>query len=178
MGLNLKCSDKMAKSDLENGIPEAKRYINYAQAYLQASLASCCRMVERRESNNWPNASVVLMLAAHSLEHFMKGALLAKGSICWSHDLEGLHEQYVQEYPGNDFELKNPFKVDYIGFEETEVAAIRSSAGIPSIRYRYPVKKPGCEWGEASEMCPTEFMGILDELNERYENISGLLWGI
>ena len=61
-----------------SALTEPQRYFEYAKAYLQASIDVCLRMLNDEEQSTWPNASVALMLAAHSVELFFKGAILVK----------------------------------------------------------------------------------------------------
>lgn len=52
------------------------RFFAYANAYRSAAVALYQQMATDRESCSWPNASVVLMLAAHAVELFLKGGHL------------------------------------------------------------------------------------------------------
>ena len=57
---------------------EPQRFVLYARAYLDAALVLCEHMIAHEAQRTWPNATVVLMLTAHSVELFLKGAILSR----------------------------------------------------------------------------------------------------
>ena len=60
-------------------LSDACRYREYASAYLKANIEVCKQMLENESERTWPNATVAFWLAAHSVELFLKGAILTRG---------------------------------------------------------------------------------------------------
>jgi hypothetical protein len=151
------------------GLSEPDRYFCFAEAYLQASIGTCHRMKDHESQRTWPNASVALMLAAHSVELFLKGAILRKGKdVARGHKLEDLDEDYRAAYPEVRFAFERPFKTQYLGFTETEIEMVKKTGPIPSIQFRYPVSKPGVEWQGVHAFEPNKFLTILEDLINSY----------
>jgi hypothetical protein len=154
-----------------SSLSEPKRYFEYSKAYLQASLDVCNRMVNDNDNGTWPNANVALMLAAHSVELFLKGAMLIKTGKAWGHTLEELNSDYHDIYTEKEFQFNCPFKTEYLEISEEEQNALKKKEPQPSIRFRYPVKKPGTEWNGIYAFIPNEFIDILNDLNINYDKL-------
>lgn len=155
-------------------LSEPKRYFAYAEAYLQASIDMCLRMTEHPAQQTWPNASVALMLAAHSVELFLKGAIVGTGhNSAWGHTIADLEDTYRAAYPDARFAFDCPFKTEYLGLTEAEADTFKKNKPQPSIQFRYPVRKPGVEWDGVHALDPSEFLAVLDELNESYSRLIG-----
>ncbi len=152
---------------------EPMRYIEYAKAYLQASTDMCLRMKDNVSNRTWPNACVVMMLAAHSVELFLKGAILVKEPKAdfVHHRLEALEVSYRVAYPNSEFRFDVPFKTEQLGMTETEIEALKKDYPLPSILFRYPVRKPGDEWEGFHGFDPQGFLCILDSLSEDYGRV-------
>ena len=160
-------------------LSEPQRYFEYAKAYLQASIDVCFRMEKDENHRTWPNASVALMLATHSVELFLKGAILAKNQKpVWGHTLGELETTYRATYPDPKFAFECLFKTEYLGVSETEQAALKKKEPQPSILFRYPVKKPGVEWEGIHAFIPAEFLVILKKLNTNYTRLLNEFEGI
>lgn len=157
------------------GLTEPQRYFFYAEAYLQASIGMCLRMKDHESQHTWPNACVALMLAAHSVELFLKAAILRKNSVtAWGHNLADLDETYRATYRDPRFAFECPFKTEYLGFTETEVKMLRKNEEPqPSIQFRYPVRKPGVDWEGVRSFNPREFVATLDALSKSYARLRG-----
>lgn len=82
-------------------VSESQRFVLYAHAYLNSAQLSCEQMAAHEAQRTWPNATVVLMLAAHSVELFLKGAILGRESHAkvGGHRINLLSEKYRQLYP-------------------------------------------------------------------------------
>ncbi len=131
-------------------------------------------MKEHEGQRTWPNACVALMLAAHSVELFLKGAILGKKEgNAWGHTLAENEAAYRADYADLKFHFEVPFRTEYLGMTETEIEALKKHAPQPSILFRYPVRKPGTEWEGLHAFEPCEFLGILDALNKDYTRLIG-----
>lgn len=161
-------------------LSEPRRYIKYACAYLDASMDVCRRMLEHGEKRTWPNACVVMLLAAHSVELFLKGAILSKstGEALGHHRLADLDERYRALFRETTHRIEMPFRTEYLGMTDAEVDLLKKDEPVPSILFRYPVRKPGVEWEGIHGFEPDEFLTILDGLQKDYARIIAQLGDI
>ncbi|QBQ53076.1 hypothetical protein [Nitrosococcus wardiae] len=153
-----------------------ERFFTYAEAYLGAANAMCQQMVQDPASGKWSNAAVVLMLAAHAVELFLKGAILARETlnISWNrgHNLHELAADYRSHFPEPSFNWDIPFQGEFpVGFSEAEIDAFRKEIPAPSILYRYPVQKGGDEWQGLYGFEANSFLLLLIELKHDFIRI-------
>jgi hypothetical protein len=154
-------------------LPEHKRYVLYAQAYLDASRTLTLRMREVPEEHNWPNASVALMLAAHATELFLKGAILSRdpASVHKAHRLDQLAAAYFKTFPEPEFYFDMPFQGEYPGFTEEEIFELKKDEPVPSILFRYPTPSTGREWNGIQAFEAQSFLEGLVGIREAFLRI-------
>ena len=110
------------------------------------------------------------MLAAHSVELFLKGAILGRESHAdiGNHRIDVLSEKYRQLYPEPVFEFEVPFRTEYPSMSEAEIQALKKTEPTPSIFFRYPIRKPGVEWEGIHAFEAPGFLSILSNLASAY----------
>ena len=152
-------------------VPE--RFFEYAKAYRNAASALCASMASDKTMCTWPNANVVMLLAAHATELFLKGAILARdpAASVAHHFLDELHAEYKKRFPEPPFEWDIPFRTEWGTFTEAEVRVMKKNTPIPSMLYRYPVAKGGKEWNGAFGFEPNLFASTLDQLHGDFKRI-------
>lgn len=162
--------EMLVDSEIQH-LPVSKRYVAYAEAYRTASVTFCQKMVEDPSSRNWPNAAVVLMLAAHAAELFLKGAIGHRDpqADVGNHNINNLAAKYVELYPDFSYEWEIPFMVEYLGGIKGEAPPL------PSILYRYPVQKNGQEWNAMLGLDPAEFLPVLEQMGNDFVRIESQL---
>jgi len=150
-----------------------QRFFEYAHAYRNAAYALCAKMTSEDVSNTWPNATVVLLLAAHATELFIKGAILcrAPAATMEHHRIDDLSAEYRKLYPEPFFEWDIPFRTEYLGIAETEIEALKKTTPVPSILYRYPVAKGCKEWNGVFGFEPHSFLKLLDQVKHDFDRI-------
>lgn len=153
-----------------------QRFFEYAHAYRNAASALCLKMTSENSSCTWPNSAVVLLLAAHSTELFIKGAILCHDptEIIENHYIDDLSAKYRKHYPEPLFEWDIPFKTEYFGIAETEIEALKKM-NPPSILYRYPVARGCKEWNGAFGFEPHSFLELLEQVKCDFERIQGII---
>lgn len=127
-------------------VPE--RLFAYADAYLRAAVTLCHCMTVEPKSAKWSNATVVLMLASHAVELFLKGAILTRAPSfdVWNrgHNLLDLAADYQSYFSELSFEWNIPFQAEFPdGLGEAEINTLKKRISPPGILYRYPVQKRG-----------------------------------
>lgn len=152
-----------------------QRFFEYAIAYRNAASAMCNSMVETQSLRTWPNANVVLLLAAHSTELFLKGAILARdpSAKVEHHFLDSLGTEYKRLFSESQFDWEIPFRTEWGDLSEAEIQAARKTSPVPSMLYRYPVSKGGKEWNGAFGFEAGSFMEVLDQVDRDFQRIMG-----
>lgn len=150
-----------------------QRFFEYAIAYRNAASALCSSMADERKLRTWPNANVVLLLAAHSTELFLKGAILSRdpSAKIEHHYLDTLDGEYKRLYTDPHFNWEIPFRTEWGDLSEAEIQAVRKTSPVPSMLYRYPVAKGGLEWNGAFGFEAHSFVEILDQLERDFRRI-------
>lgn len=154
-------------------VSEPQKYVLYAHAYLHSAVVSCEDMAAHDSHRTWPNAAVVLMLSAHSVELFLKGAVLRRDNDAevHGHRIDLLTDKYRELYAEPGFEFDVPFRTEYLSFSEEEIQALKKTEPVPSIVFRYPVMKHGVEWQGVHAFEADGFLRILSYLRSAYERI-------
>src|SRR5258708_29186810 len=126
---------------------------------VEARQRTCQSMEARPNEYGFPDANVVLMLAAHSIELFLKGMILRRDAAfnIVTHRLNELHRIFDQLYPEPECRCELPFGTEYPGFPEQELIALAKAEVPPSIRYRYPTDNNKRVWAASIHLRPTRF---------------------
>ena len=170
----------MITDEEARSLPVPERFFAYADAYLGAADAMCQQIARDPASEKWANAAVALMLAAHAVELFLKGAILARdpSADVWSrgHKLHELAADYRSHFPEPAFSWNIPFQAEVpVGLAEEEIEALRKEMPVPSILYRYPVQKGGDEWKGLFGFEANSFLFLLAELKSDFIRIKAQL---
>ena len=152
--------------------PTHEQFVELAESYRQAAMDFCNRMTQHEGQQTWPNACVVLMLSAHAVEIFLKGAILSRepnAQFETNHRLDKLGEWYSRLFPDQPFE--SPFQSDYSNIPEAKIDTLRKQEPVPSIFFRYPVQRDGTDWPGFHAFEPASFFEILNTLGSDFERI-------
>ena len=100
-----------------------QRFFEYAIAYRNAASAMCTSMVETQSLRTWPNANVVLLMAAHSIELFLKGVILSRDPLAKieHHFLDSLGTEYKRLFLESQFDWEIPFGTERGDLSEPEI---------------------------------------------------------
>lgn len=172
-----------------NHLDEPDQFFGYAEAYRYASDQLCRRMESDDSLYTWPNASVILMLAAHAVELFLKGALLKRNVEMGGHDIQQLAEKYREVFTEPELAWDFPFasplsrtetiasmKQQWPDIDEAKLKEFMETAPAPSILYRYPVYRSGKKWRTLCGFTTaTEFLSTLDQVDQDFKRIKLLL---
>lgn len=161
-------------------LPVSDRLFAFANSYLNASSALTQQMVSDAALCTWSNGAVALMLAAHSAELFLKGAILkrAPNANVWdhAHNIDALMSDYHIIFPEPSLDLDIPFRTSFPeDISEEELHALKKQTPPPSILYRYPVQKGGAEWKGVYAFEPHSFLMTLQQLRDDIVRIESQL---
>lgn len=153
-------------------LPE--RFFEYAKSYRNAASSLCATMASEKAMCTWPNANVVMLLAAHATELFLKGAILSREStaLIEHHVLDDLNVEYKRLFREPSFEWDIPFKTEWGDLTGIEIRTLKKATPVvPSMLYRYPVAKGRKEWNGAFSFEPNSFVEVLDQLACDFQRI-------
>lgn len=113
-----------------------------------------------------------MFLAHHSLELFLKGAIVRKSpNESFNHDLEHLSNRYDALYPAKRLKFAIPFSVSTSRVRPEEIRLAQKFIRSRTERLRYPVDKDGKAWGGAHAFEATSFLKSLTDLHDSYARI-------
>ncbi|WP_305246678.1 hypothetical protein [Polaromonas sp.] len=176
-------------SDLQQQ-PVQGQLLAFAGAYLDSAEVLCDSLCSDVQHANYAHGAVVMSLAFHSLELFLKGCIL---KACpgeqfggkSGHDLDALSKRYFKLYPKKEFQFEVPFRCEIPeivgGMAADELAELlayieeRNKKVPEDQRHRYPAGVDGKTWDGAFGFEPNLFLVTLRELQHVYARIRALL---
>jgi hypothetical protein len=137
---------------------EPQQLFAFSRAYLKSSIVLCTRINHLRRMPLYPDATVVLFLARHAVELFLKGAILARSpNEKLHHDLSRLKLTYDQLYSDSRFSWILPFTTEFPGMTPAQIAKAKKYAPLIEQVYRYPIDKAGVKWTGVFALEPLTF---------------------
>jgi len=130
-------------------------------------------MREKQIAFVWENAVVLMLLATHSAELFLKGAILAinPDQRLPGHDLGELTALFNALAGKKAPKFDNPFKSELPELGQATLQELRESETPQSILYRYPADRYGIEWPGCYALDLLGFSQILGHLEKSYAAI-------
>ncbi len=151
----------------------SEQFAAYAIAYLDSAQRLCDLLARSHRKATYERGAVVLFLAAHAVELFLKGAIIRKSpDERFSHDLEHLIRRYHALYPGKKFRLEIPFSTELpTGMTAEEKLRVKQLLAPPGELYRYPIDKAYKPWSGAYGVEPNSLSRELAKLRFRLEEL-------
>jgi hypothetical protein len=153
----------------------ARQFESLSFAYLDSAQELCDAIAASPNEATFEKGTVVLYLAAHAVELFLKGAILRKApDERFAHDLGHIHNRYRALFPAQRFALTTmPFMTEYPGMTKQEIAEAKREQPDPSELYRYPVSKSGEPWEAALGFEAASYSRALGVLRADFRRILG-----
>jgi len=167
-------------------VPE--QFSAFSDAYLDSAIRLCTVLALSTKKATYVRGSVVLYLAFHATELFLKGAILNKAlteNVGTTHNIEMLNNRYKNLYPAKRYQFQIPFtseEPDFSGIEPDKVKELKIKIkGIErdsphDQRYRYPQNKKGMPWHGAHGFEPSSFLRELKQFRKKLIDISELIF--
>ncbi len=151
----------------------SEQFAAYAVAYLDSAQRLCDLLARSHRKATYERGAVVLFLAAHAVELFLKGAIVHKApNERFSHDLEHLIRRYHALFPGKKFRLEVPFTTGLpSGMTVEEKRRVKKLVAPPGELYRYPIDKAYKPWSGAYGIEPSSLSRELAKLRSRLEEL-------
>ena len=155
-------------------LSEHEESFEYAAAYLDSAIRLCGVLARSYRRATYARGAVVMYLAAHAVELFLKAAILKKRADLrlGHHDFEQLNSTYSGLYPEKRFRFtRTPFDVQYLGMTKAEAREAKKTAPSADQLYRYPADKQGKPWNAAVGIEPKSCLKWLRELEEDFARL-------
>ena len=137
---------------------ESQQFFAFSRAYLKSSIALCSRIQRLRRTPRYPDATVVLFLARHAVELFLKGAIIARSPKAkLHHDLERLKSKYDQLYCEAQFSWTLPFTTEFPGMSPAQLSKAKKHTLPCEQVFRYPIDNAGAKWTGVFALEPGAF---------------------
>lgn len=120
-----------------------------AIGYIDGSISLTRDMLDKSFENSFSHSRVILSLAYHGAELFIKGAICGKTSdpkIMGCHDLKKLKKEYDRIYQSTEFELWLPFGYQYLGYDAKEIEEMVKDEPPQDQTLRYHTDRSGEVW--------------------------------
>lgn len=159
-------------SDQLSGKSVPEQYAAYAVAYLDSAERLCALLSRSFRKASYERGTVVLYLAMHAVELFLKGAVLRKApNEKFGHDVQHIYNRYKALYPGKKYHFDLSFTRNYQGVSRSE--ALNAKKLFPPIDqlFRYPQDKSNKPWPGLYAFEANSFVAELRELGENFKRI-------
>jgi hypothetical protein len=155
--------------------PIPDQFIAFSEAYLDSASRLCKILKLSTRKRSYPRGAVVLFLTFHSIELFLKAAILLKyPKDKLHHNVERLMGRYKELYPEKQFDFEIPFKTEYIGFEPSHK---KPAPPMQDQLSRYPIGKNYETWPGAIAFEPESFLSIIESLQIDFHRLKEEIFG-
>ena len=151
----------------------------FSDAYLDSAIRLCTVLSRSTRKATYVRGSVVLYLAFHATELFLKGAILKKApkeNVGATHNIGTLNNRYKNLYPGKKYRFNLLFSSEEPDFSNIEPDIVKElkiiideieKANPPDQQYRYPQNKKGVPWHGPHGFEASSFLRVIKHLREQ-----------
>lgn len=161
-----------------NSMSVPQQFIAFADAYLDSAERLCKVLRISTRKATYERGAVVLYLTFHSVELFLKAAILEQfPNEKLHHNIEHYNKRYRNLYPKKKYILDIPFQTKYLGFEPPEIKKLKKSQPSQEQINRYPIDKNGKKWNGAFAFDPDSFLREIYRLKSDFTRLKNLIFG-
>jgi hypothetical protein len=165
-------AQKLLLSDRIAALNPSDQFDAFADAYLESAGRLCKLLVRSTRKATYERGMVVLYLVHHSVELFLKAAILRiSPKERFNHDLEHIYNRYMALYPANRFVFPIPFSTSIEGVSKENINAAKALFRSRDQRLRYPRNKDGDPWLGVSAFEAESFLRQIDKLQAAYKKL-------
>jgi len=166
------------------------QFLAFSEAYLYSAANLCSALAASPSESTYPRGAVVLSLSFHSIELFLKAAILEKvpdeqfaGKA--GHDLESLCKRYTNLFPGKKFEFEIPFRTEEVDLVEPDPRVVdelktfmaeHKKATPPDQLNRYPRDTEGNPWNGIYAFEPNTFLPVISKVQQDVVRLKELIF--
>lgn len=176
-------------SEIES-LRASQQFLAFSEAYLESAERLCGALAATPAESNYPKGAVVLSLAFHGIELFLKAAILEKApneqvSGTVGHDLDHLGKRYAKLYPGKKHAFEMPFgdeEVDLVDpdpriVEELKLLIAEHKRAIPADQlHRYPRDTDGNPWEGIYAFEASSFATVIAKVQQDIARLKKLIF--
>lgn len=166
------------------------QFLVFSEAYLESAGRLCSALAASPAESSYPRGAVVLSLTFHSIELFMKAAILEKVpteqfSRNVGHDLDHLHKRYANLYPGKKYALEIPFDDEEVilvnsdprilGELKLQIAEHKRATPADQL-HRYPRDIEGNPWEGIFSFEASSFADVISKAQEDIARLRVLIF--
>lgn len=167
-------------------VPE--QFSVFSNAYLDSAIRLCTVLARSTKKATYVRGSVVLYLAFHATELFLKGAILKsvpEENVGSTHNIGILNNRYKNLYQGKKYRFRLLFTSEEPDFSNIEPDKVKKYKIIienmekdnpHAQKFRYPQNKEGQPWSGPNGFEPSSFLRELKQLREQFNDISELIF--
>ena len=161
-----------------------EQFMVFSDAYMDSACRLCAILSRSTKKATYARGTVVLYLAFHATELFLKGAILHKSpneNIGSTHNIEELFNRYTRLYPKKEFSFELLFKSNEPDYSELEPDLVKAlkleinelrKKNPDDQRYRYPKNKKGESWNGVHGFEASSFLVEIKQLREEFIGLS------
>lgn len=144
-----------------------------SRAYIEASMCLSHAMLEEEFSSQYSSSRVIIHLARHGIELFLKASILAaNGSAALhGHNLEKLLSLYRECYPGESFQFDAPPQFALGRGGELFPDSLGHFHSTLDQRHRYPEDRIGTNFADPEVFDPQGFIEAVGKLDKQLKII-------
>lgn len=168
-------TDRMVGSwEMPQSIP--LQFLSFAKAYLDSAAQLCDQLCKTPQESSFSRGSVILFLVFHSIELFLKAAILIRSpNQKLNHDIECLMLRYDKLFPGPEFSWNIPFKIEYLGLEPQKIKGNKKIIK-PDQLHRYPTDQNRKEWEGVFAFEPMSFSSDIKAVAADFSRLEPIIF--
>jgi hypothetical protein len=147
---------------------QSELFFDLGFAYMDTSILSTKSMLNNQTPSQYSQSRVILSLAYHAIELFLKGAILFKKNEYKvnGHNLDTLYKEYQKLYTQDKFQLESPFITRFMGISVDEI----NSINLPprDQMYRYHTDRNTEKWEGVEGFIPQDFLKKSSSLKNKF----------
>jgi hypothetical protein len=159
-------------------LPE--QFLSFSKAYIESARILCTRLIDKPEKTSYERGCVVMYVAYHAVELFLKATILKREpDTKLHHVLDDLGKEYHRIYPKPEYRWAVPFNLEVLGYEPEEAKRIRNNVKkkMPEDQiFRYPTNKEKDLWNGVLAFEAKGFLEEIKKIESDFQRIEALIF--
>lgn len=180
----------MVNFDEIQALSPSRQFLQFSDAYVDSAELLCSIIAAETSNSSYPKGAVIMSLAFHGIELFLKAAILEespgerfKGRA--GHDLEQLGAKYKELYPNEEYRFEVPFRNEEASLldpdpqvlEELKRCIKEHNKTTPEDQlHRYPQDMNGNPWRGLYAFEAQLFLGTIAQVRKDIARLKKLIF--
>lgn len=180
----------MVHFDEIQSLSPSRQFLEFSDAYVDSAETLCSIIAAEASESSYPKGAVIMSLAFHGIELFLKAAILEKSpgerfKGRAGHDLELLGDKYKALYPNEEYRFEVPFRNEEASLlnpdpqvlEELKRYIEEHKKTTPEDQlHRYPRDMNGNSWKGLYAFEAQLFLGTIAKLRKDIARLNKLIF--